>query len=150
MAGLYGTARHKAGLFAPASPVPHGGILDSACARRSAARQVGTQEWSFRSNKGMASCCCGQAGGLVSRIEQSLVLEQRAQDIEQAIADASQRPRVAVATPTQRGVAVTAVWMVLNGHPSPMKHRICQSIVTGIAADHDFGLTAAAGDRGDA
>jgi len=34
---------------------PQAGILDSVCARRSADRQVGTKEWPFRSNKGMAN-----------------------------------------------------------------------------------------------
>src|SRR3989442_13896955 len=117
-------------MVAPCSPLSRtlcagfagaaGGILDSACARRSAGRQVGTKGWPFGRTKGWISCGGGHLCALVIGIEQRLALQQGAKDIEQTIADATQCPCMAMATAAQLGVALLADRIVLNGDPRPV------------------------------
>src|ERR1700680_1327910 len=126
------------------------GILDSACARRSADRQVGTKEWSFRSNQGMGSGSGGHWRVPVVGIEQRLALEQRAQQVEQAISDAAQGAAMAVTATAQLGVAATADRIMLHVDARPMIDGVLQPLVAGAAADDEALLAAAHGDRGGA
>ena len=79
-------------------------ILDGGCARRSAGRQVGTKEWCCGRTKewGLGSSFCWRLG--VIWIEQDLAFEQRAQHVEQAIGNATQRARMIVAPHAQRRI----------------------------------------------
>ena len=76
-----------------------GGILDSICARRSADRQVGTEECRVRSNKGMGLLGRDHLCGLTIGVIWRLPFERRAKGVEQAIADAAQGPGMTMAAP---------------------------------------------------
>ena len=85
-------------------------MLDAVPIGRSGRRNG--REWS---NKGMRSQARGQLRGLTIWVIRRLPLERRAQGIEQAIADAAQGTRVAVASPSQRIVTSPGGRIVLNG-----------------------------------
>src|SRR3954468_6663769 len=63
---------------------------------------------------------------LIAGIEQRLAFEERAQDIEQSIADGAQRSCVTMATAAQFGVTLLADRIVLDGDPSAMMERVHQ------------------------
>src|ERR1700704_1659344 len=114
--------------------------------RTALCRAAGRDEgMAAQSNKGIGrsrrhSCLRTRIVG----IEQRLPLEQRAQDIEQSIADAAQRPGVAVPAAAQLGVALFADRIMLNGGTSPVIDGVLQPRVAGIAPQHDAALAAAA------
>src|SRR5271163_3170835 len=66
------------------------GILDSACARRSAGRQVGTKEWPPGRTKEWTSCGRRDLRRFVVGIVERLPLEGSAQHVEQSVADPAQ------------------------------------------------------------
>src|SRR5262249_52109154 len=112
-------------------------------------RQVGTKEWSLRSNQGIGSCwrCPGRT--LVVGVEQHLPFEQDTQHVEQTIPDGTQRSTVAVAARAQLGISALAGRLVLHGHPRPMEQGVRQATVAGMAAKDDALLAAAPRDRSD-
>src|ERR1700676_764974 len=124
------------------------GILDSACARRSAGRQVGTKEWPPSRTKEWTSCGRRLLHRLVVGIVERLALERGAQHIEQSVADPAQSPRMTVSTPAQFGITRFARWVVLGGDAGPMIDGILQTLVAGVTSQHDALLAAAPGDRG--
>ena len=92
----------------------------AACARRSAGRQVGTKGWPCSRTKGWEESCRGWLGPFVVGIEERLPFEQRAEDIEQSIADTAQRPPMTVTAPAQRAVVLSADRIVLTGATRPV------------------------------
>ena len=124
-----------------------GGLLDSACARRSADWRSGRRNGRCGRTKELTSCRRDRLRARVIGIVKDLPLEQFAKNVEQAIADATQRPPVTVATASQFGVAGSADWIVLDGHTRPMIKGIFQPLVAGPASDHEALLAAAARHR---
>ncbi len=74
-------------------------------------------------------------------------MQQGAGEKEQAIADASQGPTVAVAATSELGVFGSAARVMLHGDARPMVDRLLQPLVAGQAMQGDAGLAAAARHR---
>ncbi len=85
--------------------------------------------------------------GRVIGIEEGLPLEERASDREQTVTHGSQRPAMAMTTPTQLDIAALADRVALAGNASPVIDRVSQPPVAGITPHHAAALAAAEGHR---
>src|SRR4051812_15929275 len=123
------------------APGPLRGLLDRACARRSADWQVGTEGCRLQSNRRMVLESCLRWLAVVG-VEQDLLPQQNAGDPEQPVGDAAQGAAIGVAPHAQGLVAAATLRVVHGGDTGPVEHRLAQSILGGIA--HNDGATLAA------
>ena len=107
---------------------------------RSADRQVGTKGCRLWSNKGMGFRRPPVVGSGSSRIERCLALQQRAEEIEQAIAEAASGR----GTGRPFGITTFADRVMLHGDAGPLIEDVAQPVVAGVSPQHDAGLSAAA------
>ena len=85
---------------------------------------------------------------LVTGHEGCPVLEHLAGDLEQAVADGSQRPGMSVTAGAERGVPRLADRVVDDGDPGPVMDGVPQAFAGGHATQDEHRLAGPLGDAG--